>query len=98
MRSGGGGTRVACGVAADEFGAGFTDEIPVATQVAAHVHGRAELGETIGFERLDDLGVEMQLFRGRRDRQAGTFATRAQPFADRTRRWLESRWRPSRPS
>ena len=83
----------------DQLGAGLADEIRVAAQVAAHVHRRAELGEAVGLERLDDLGVEVQFFGGGGDRQAGALAAGTQPLADRTRRVRERvRVRPSRPS
>ena len=65
VRSGGGGRASRARVGVDQLDAGLTDEIGVTAQVAAHVDRRAELGESIGFERFDDLDVEVQLFGGR---------------------------------
>src|SRR4029079_6411269 len=57
----------------------------------AHIHRRAELGEAIRLESLDDLDVEMQLFRGGGNRQTGAFAAGTEAFADRARRGRDGR-------
>src|SRR5437868_8613659 len=76
-------TRLARAIGAHELRARLAHEIGVATQMTAHVNRRTELGETIRFERFDDLRIEVQLLGGCRDGQTGALTTRAQPLADR---------------